>query len=105
MKTIEVQSSSKEYLRAAVAATRDDVINGTPAFAFSTVRQDDGLTFVTGTWLSTEKTIELVDDRYQEAYVAQVLVGPGTATTLANDTSYFMYVRVTMGTQVPVRLA
>jgi len=105
MKTIEVQSSSKEYVRAAVAATRDDVLSGTPAFAFNTEQNDDGLTFTAGTWLSNEKSIELVDDRYQEAYIAQALVGPGTPNALATGTTYFMYVRVSMGAQVPVRLA
>lgn len=100
----EIPSTSTEYFRAAVAANRDEVINGTVEFSFSTTDDDDDLVWTAGTWFSNIKSIEQVDGVYKDAYVAQVLIGPNGDVTLS-EAEYFSWLRITLGQQEIVRQA
>lgn len=98
---IEVPSTSVEFVRAAVAASRDEVVSGTVSFGFTSEKEDDGATYAAGDWHSQEKTVELVDGEYKEAYIAEYLL---TASTLGEGT-FYMWVKVALGDQAIVRLA
>ena len=105
MKTIEIYSASREMVRAAVAANRDEVITGTVYFGFTTDDSEPTPASMTaGTWYDTAPSIEEVDGKWQPAFVAQILVGSGGAVTLAED-EYFMWTRVDVGTQSIMKLA
>ena len=100
----EIRSTSVEYVRAAVAANRDDVHSGTVEFAFTTAEDDDAAAYTAGEWFSAEKSIELVDGKYQPAFVAQVLAGGPAATVPLAAGEYFGWIRITVGEQSIVKL-
>lgn len=99
--TTEIKSSSVEYVRAAVAANRDDVHSGTVEFAFTSQDDDDSATWVVGEWFSSETSVELVDGKYQDAYIAQVLFGIDELDL--EEGTYFEWLRVTLGSQEIVK--
>src|SRR5262245_9224277 len=95
---IDIYSASKEMMRAAISANREDVLTGTVAFGFSSSEETEPTTWTNGTWYSNEQTVENIDGKYVKAYVAQVLVsgpGGGGAVELAEG-EHFAFTRVTM---------
>lgn len=105
MKTIEIYSASKEMVRAAVAANRDEIITGTVYFGFTTTEVEPTPASMTqGTWYDTNPSIEEVDGKFQEAFVGQVLVGTGASIVLTEG-DYFMWTRVDVGQQSIMKLA
>lgn len=92
-------------IRAAIAANRDPVIDGTVFFAATTTENDDAASYVAGTWYSSEPSVEEVDGVFQRAYVAQVLAGAAGSTLVLAEGEYFLWVKVVVNGQSIVKLA
>lgn len=106
---LRISSLSKEYVRIPVATLGDDGESADPtvnvvAIAFTAAEETEPSSFNAATW----ETSELVDVdvggiRIRTPYKARILVGPG-GLVLA-DGEYTAWVKVTAGSEIPVRAA
>lgn len=99
--TLRIPESSKEYVHALITWRRGIGVLTVVGYTVEMAFISDGRTDPepqAADWVSAEW--EQIGER---AY-AKVLIGPGTSLALAEDT-YFVWVRVTTGTEVVVRKA